>query len=101
TTLFRSLETTHSLACRAATVLNVSADHLDRYADLTAYAAAKGRIFARCDTAVINLDDPLVMAMPRGATRTLSLSLRATMGADYAVASRAGQWWLMRREEPL
>jgi UDP-N-acetylmuramoylalanine--D-glutamate ligase len=95
------LETTDSLTCRAATVLNVSPDHLDRYADLTAYAAAKGRIFARCDTAVINLDDPLVMAMPRAARRTLSFSLRATIGADYAVASRAGQWWLMRREEPL
>ncbi len=95
------LETTDSLTCRAATVLNVSPDHLDRYADLTAYAAAKGRIFARCDTAVINLDDPLVMLLPRAATRTLSFSLRATIGADYAVASRAGQWWLMRREEPL
>ena len=95
------LETTDSLTCRAATVLNVSPDHLDRYADLAAYAAAKGRIFARCDTAVINLDDPLVMALPRAATRTLSFSLRASIGADYAVASRAGQWWLMRREQPL
>ena len=95
------LETTDSLTCRAATVLNVSPDHLDRYADLAAYAAAKGRIFARCDTAVINLDDPLVMAMPRAAARTLSFSLRASIGADYAVASRAGQWWLMRREQPL
>jgi len=34
----------------AAAVLNVSADHLDRYASLEAYAAAKARIFARCDT---------------------------------------------------
>ena len=95
------LETTGSLTCRAATVLNVSPDHLDRYADLAAYAAAKARIFARCDTAVINLDDPLVMAMPRAAARTLSFSLRASIGADYAVASHAGQWWLMRRAQPL
>jgi UDP-N-acetylmuramoylalanine--D-glutamate ligase len=41
------LETTTSLACRAATVLNVSADHLDRYASIGEYAAAKARIFAR------------------------------------------------------
>ena len=38
------LETTSSLALAAATVLNVTPDHLDRYADLRAYAAAKARI---------------------------------------------------------
>jgi len=95
------LETVSSLHCRAATVLNVSPDHLDRYADVAAYAAAKARIFARCDTAVINLDDPLVVAMPRAAARTLSFSLRASIGADYAVARADGQWWLTRRGEPL
>jgi len=95
------LETTASLHCRAATVLNVSADHLDRYRDVAAYAAAKARIFARCDLAVINLDDPLVVAMPRAAARTLSFSLRAAIGADYAVARLDGQWWLTRRDQPL
>lgn len=95
------LETTTHLACRAATVLNVTADHLDRYASLGEYAAAKARIFARCDTAVVNLDDPLVMAMPRTARRTLSFSLRAAVGADYEVALHHGGWWLMRRAAPL
>jgi len=93
------LETTSSLECRAATVLNVSPDHLDRYDSLASYAAAKARIFARCDTAVINLDDPLVVAMPRLARRTLSFSLRAT--ADYAVALARGEWWLTRGGAPL
>jgi UDP-N-acetylmuramoylalanine--D-glutamate ligase len=68
---------------------------------MAGYAAAKARIFARCDTAVINLDDPLVVAMPRAARRTLSFSLRATIGADYAVAQVAGEWWLTRAGEPL
>jgi UDP-N-acetylmuramoylalanine--D-glutamate ligase len=95
------LETTATLHCRAATVLNVTADHLDRYPDVGSYAAAKARIFARCDTAVINLDDPLVMAMPRAASRTLSFSLRASIGADYAVAEQGGQWWLTRSGQPL
>jgi UDP-N-acetylmuramoylalanine--D-glutamate ligase len=95
------LETTTQLTCRAATVLNVSADHLDRYASIGEYAAAKARIFARCDTAVVNLDDPLVMAMPRAARRTLSFSLRAAVGADYAVAMHADGWWLTRGAEPL
>jgi UDP-N-acetylmuramoylalanine--D-glutamate ligase len=95
------LETTDSLDLVAAAVLNVSADHLDRYASLETYAAAKARIFARCDTAVINLDDPLVVRMPRPGQRTLSFSLRATIGADYALAAEADEWWLTRRGEPL
>jgi len=95
------LETTATLECRAATVLNVSPDHLDRYASVASYAAAKARIFARCDTAVINLDDPLVMAMPRAASRTLGFSLRAAIGADYAVAMHEREWWLTRLGAPL
>ncbi len=57
------LETTSSLDLVAATVLNVSPDHLDRYHDVQAYAAAKARIFEHCAAAVVNLDDPLVAAM--------------------------------------
>jgi UDP-N-acetylmuramoylalanine--D-glutamate ligase len=91
------LETTSHLQCRAATVLNVSADHLDRYASIGAYAAAKARIFERCDTAVVNLDDPLVVAMPRAGRRTLGFSLRADAGADYAVATLEGEPWLTRQ----
>ena len=96
------LETTASLALAAATVLNVTPDHMDRYPDLVAYAAAKARIFARCDVAVINLDDPLVAAMVGPGQRQLSFSLRADVGADYALMRRDdGDWWLMRREERL
>jgi UDP-N-acetylmuramoylalanine--D-glutamate ligase len=96
------LETTESLALAAATVLNVTPDHMDRYPDLAAYAAAKARIFARCDVAVINLDDPLVAAMVGPGQRQLSFSLRADVGADYALMRRDdGDWWLMRREERL
>jgi UDP-N-acetylmuramoylalanine--D-glutamate ligase len=96
------LETTASLVLAAATVLNVSPDHLDRYADLQSYAAAKARIFARCDVAVINLDDPLVAAMGARAGRRMSFSLRADVGADYALQRREdGEWWLMRGAEAL
>jgi len=41
------LETTSSLVPHAATVLNVTENHLDRYPDMDAYAAAKARIFRR------------------------------------------------------
>ena len=53
------LETTSSLVLKAAVVLNVTADHLDRYASIEDYARAKSRIFAKAATVVLNADDPL------------------------------------------
>ncbi len=57
------LETTWSLAPDAATVLNLSEDHLDRYAGLAQYAAAKARIFQGEGVQVLNRDDPGSMAL--------------------------------------
>ncbi len=57
------LETTSSLDLTGAAVLNVSADHMDRYASVQEYARAKARIFAHAATMVLNADDPLVAAM--------------------------------------
>nr|WP_306671017.1 UDP-N-acetylmuramoyl-L-alanine--D-glutamate ligase [Endozoicomonas sp. SESOKO1] len=53
------LETTHSLRATAATVLNLSPDHMDRYPTLVEYHQAKQRIYKGCATAVFNRDDPL------------------------------------------
>jgi UDP-N-acetylmuramoylalanine--D-glutamate ligase len=66
------LETTRSLDLIAAVVLNVTSDHMDRYASIEAYARAKQRIFEHAATMVLNVDDPQVVAMrdgglPRGA----------------------------------
>jgi UDP-N-acetylmuramoylalanine--D-glutamate ligase len=95
------LETTHSLSCTAATILNVSPDHMDRYADMQAYAAAKARILDRCGTAVINLDDPLVAAMARDGQRTLTFSLHADRGADYYLQGNVGVDYLCHHGERL
>jgi len=70
------LESIVSLRCAAATVLNVTPDHLDRYPSLDEYAKAKERIFENQgpgDTAVINEADPRVRAMRtnRGVRRQL------------------------------
>jgi UDP-N-acetylmuramoylalanine--D-glutamate ligase len=47
----------------AATVLNVTQDHLDWHGSMAAYAAAKARIFGRRAAMVVNRDDAAVMAM--------------------------------------
>ena len=77
------LETTHSLRTVAAAVLNVTPDHMDRYATLADYAAAKARIFQHCDAAIVNLDDPAVRTMSHEAARMFGFSLHADPAADY------------------
>ena len=65
------LETTRELNALAATVLNVSDDHMDRYPDKMAYFQAKQRIFNGCQNAVVNLDDALSTPMARDSLRFL------------------------------
>ena len=72
------LETTHNLALRAATVLNITEDHLDRYADMDAYTAAKARIFAHCQLRVLNREDPRSLAMTGPGAVTFGLDAPPT-----------------------
>ncbi len=57
------LDTSETFRPRVAVLLNITADHLDRYPDFEAYTAAKFRIFENqqpADIAVINLADPVI-----------------------------------------
>jgi len=59
-----------------AVMLNFSPDHLDRHPSVEAYAAAKARIFEKqnvTDWAVVNADDPGVLAMARRGRAQLRL----------------------------
>lgn len=70
------LETTSSLNATAATVLNLSEDHMDRYPDMDAYAAAKARIYSGDDgVQVVNRDDARSMAMVLPGRRIVSFGL--------------------------
>ncbi len=93
------LETTWSLSTAASVVLNVTPDHMDRYATVEEYAAAKARIFDGCEVAVVNADDALVRDMPRDGQRVLSFSLQRG-DTDYSLAERP-EPLLLRRGEPL
>lgn len=68
------LEAVESFHPRAAALLNLAPDHLDRYPGLDEYAAAKRRLFARmgpADIAVLNADDPASASTPVAARRRL------------------------------
>src|ERR1700728_1799466 len=99
------LETTSSLTLKAGVVLNVTADHLDRYPSVAAYARAKGRILARASTVVLNADDPWVLAMrdqayDGGAARTVTFSTQRA-DADFSLVRSGTQIFLARRGERL
>jgi UDP-N-acetylmuramoylalanine--D-glutamate ligase len=78
------LETMETFRPTAGAWLNLSPDHLDRYPDLEAYAAAKESLFARQgsgDVAVLNADDPRVAAaVSRGRRRFFSRLARVADG---------------------
>ncbi len=94
------LETLYSHRPVAATVLNVSADHLDRYQDLRDYARIKEKIYAGDGTMVINLDDERVLGMLRPGRRVITYSLTQAE-ADFSISNRNGENWLMNNQAAL
>ena len=96
------IETMHGLMPEAATVLNVTDDHLDRYADLDAYAETKAAIFQGQGVQVLNRDDARVAAMAQADRRVIRFGTSApTTEHDYGLTDADGQAWLMRGGERL
>ncbi len=94
------LETTFTLNCAAAAMLNLSDDHLDRYIDLKDYATAKARIFHGIGTQVLNRDDAWSRGMAIPGRRLISFGLDAPgEAADFGLRPRNGQTWIVRGEE--
>ncbi len=97
------LETTQSLKPRVAAVLNLSADHLDRYDGIEAYAEAKRAIYNGAQIRLFNLDDPRVMAM-RGQPQAndLFFTLQGTDSPHlFGVNEQGGEPWLCRGRQAL
>lgn len=92
------LETTHTLNADAATVLNVSEDHLDRYAGMDDYATAKARIFQGAGVMVLNRDDARSLAAGRCGRKLATFGLDAApRAADYGLVDG----WIVRGTEKL
>jgi UDP-N-acetylmuramoylalanine--D-glutamate ligase len=96
------LETTSSLKPTAATVLNVSANHMDRYAGIADYAAAKARIFNGARVQVLNRDDAIVRLMRRpGETLQTFGSSVPLSEEEWGLVMRPDGEWLARGGELL
>lgn len=95
------LETTHELRAQAASVLNISPDHMDRYPDLQSYYLAKHRIYRGCRHAIINRDDPLTAPLVSQGMKTLSFGLSAPDLGQFGMAECEGSTWLFKGLTPL
>ena len=96
------LETTRTLSPAAATVLNVSEDHLDRYDGIGAYARAKARIFRGEGIQVLNRGDARSMDMAVAGRKQVSFGLDAPRRAeDFGLLRVAGELWLAQGATPL
>jgi UDP-N-acetylmuramoylalanine--D-glutamate ligase len=98
------LETTHTLNADAATVLNISEDHMDRYTDMGEYIAAKARIFranGQGGVQVLNRDDADSSAMALLERKHITFGVNSPpVGAeDWGIENADGDIWLVQGKQ--
>jgi UDP-N-acetylmuramoylalanine--D-glutamate ligase len=91
------LETTYSLKAAAATILNVTEDHMDRYPlGMQQYRAAKLRIYENASVCVVNADDGMTMPVRGVDARCVSFGINL---GDYHLTQQQGSNWLRAQGE--
>ncbi|ALV93445.1 MULTISPECIES: UDP-N-acetylmuramoyl-L-alanine--D-glutamate ligase [Pantoea] len=91
------LETTYSLKAAAATILNVTEDHMDRYPlGMQQYRAAKLRIYENARICVVNADDGMTMPVRGVDVRCVSFGINL---GDYHLTQQQGSTWLRAQGE--
>ena len=95
------LETLHSLKPVAATVLNVSTDHMDRYDGLESYAKVKQQVYKQCKVSVINRDDEKVKTMTVGQQFVSGFTLHEPAAGDFGLREFNGETYLCKGGQKL
>lgn len=101
------LETTLHLNAHAAVVLNISEDHMDRYANIQEYIDAKRNVYNGCRHIIFNRDDALVTRMmqdmeDRSAQSVSSVGLgEPASDSEYGVKKTGDELWLVRGQDKL
>ncbi len=96
------LETTYNLALVAAAYLNLSEDHMDRYASFAHYGAAKQRIFRHAELAIVNREDratyPSCQLSQKALKKTITFGLN---DQEFGLIEHQGQRYLSVDQVPL
>ncbi|HEY6530163.1 MAG TPA: UDP-N-acetylmuramoyl-L-alanine--D-glutamate ligase [Cellvibrionaceae bacterium] len=102
------LESTRKLGAQVACILNLSDDHMDRYAavpgarsPMQAYHRAKQRIFFGAKQIVANKDDPLTQAPLAEGVACVQFGLGQPDLKDYGVLQDGAEFYLARGLTPL
>lgn len=95
------LETTDWLNAEVATCLNVSEDHMDRYADIQAYHLAKHRIFRGARQVVVNRDDALSRPLVADQLPCWTFGLDKPDFKGFGLLEENGEKYLAFQFEPL
>jgi UDP-N-acetylmuramoylalanine--D-glutamate ligase len=96
------LETTWTLNPVIATVLNVAADHMDRYTGLDDYIASKAKVFNGNGSMLLNADDPVSEKLLQGGRETIYFgSTVPASESDYGLSEQDDAVYLTRGNHPL
>jgi UDP-N-acetylmuramoylalanine--D-glutamate ligase len=95
------LDTLHRLPMAAAVVLNVSADHMDRYADINAYAMSKQVVYENAAHAIVNRDDPYVRRMLPHQQGSIGFTLGKPAAGDFGLCEKDGEQYLCTGDKML
>jgi UDP-N-acetylmuramoylalanine--D-glutamate ligase len=95
------LETTESLAPSVATVLNLQADHLDRYGNMVAYHTAKQRIYRNCQLSVWNKQDMLTQPLLGKESKSVAFTTAEPDLKEFGLREIDGDIWLSKGMTPL
>ncbi len=95
------LETLQRLPMKAAVVLNVSPDHMDRYADVNAYAMSKQAIYEHAAHAVVNRDDAFVSKMLNHQQGVTGFTLNRPSAGEFGICEQDGATYLCVGDELL
>ncbi|WP_301774348.1 UDP-N-acetylmuramoyl-L-alanine--D-glutamate ligase [Pseudidiomarina terrestris] len=89
------LDSMHDLKLHAAALLNISDDHLDRYADRHAYTASKHRIYSNAELGIWNRDQRVT------APQTIPLAQQLSFGRDAPDNEVPGLFGLCQGDDEL
>lgn len=94
------LELVHRLKAAAAVVLNISADHMDRYESIDDYADAKAVVYRNASVAVVNLDDALAATLAETG-RKIGFTLDMPVESGYGICGISSEQWLCKGDDML
>ena len=94
------LETVTKLNAKVATILNISADHLDRYADMRAYILAKLRVYFGAEHIVVNRNDILTHPPFAAGAKAIYFGGKADFGS-FGLIDENGETFLAKNLKPL